>query len=955
MALASALLVLLFLGGTAFGAVVTNSYATPGTYNWVCPVGVTSVQVECRGGGGAGGGAQGFGVASGNSAAKGGGGAGGSYASNSVIVTPGSSYTIFVGGGGVSPATVVNGGTNPGQASFFSNAVDTVVYGYAEGGAGGVSEVNTLGTGGVTGSGGAGSTGASLGSVVFAGGSGANANAQGSGGGGGGAGDAQAGSNAVVNVAGGGGLVGGGAGGAGVTTLNTAGTNGVAPGGGGGGSWGRTTTQYPGGAGGNGKVVLIYTTAIDHFVVTTTAASPQTAGAAFTITITAQDAGNTTVNDSTTVVTVINGGGLLQFDWNNDGTYGDNSGTLNSGVWTLHAVDYKAETTTITASAGGPPTVSPPSVTTVAGPFSQMQLLAPGQTATPGIAPGHTGLPSVETAGSAFSVTVNAVDQYWNLVNTISDSVAISSTDSLATLPANNNLAAGTQSFGVTLNSLNHFSTVTATDVTDGTKTANTSPAITLAGDYFKKADNSLDLTNAASWVGGVVPGTNQWATWDATVATAANCTNNWGSNPAIGGIRLLNPAAAVYLTNNSSAFGINGVGSNPAVGLDASQATVDLTFNCPFGINRNQTWSNAANHTVTIASGNAIGVNGTVWTLDGPGAYVFNGGLNAANARTLYLVKNGTGSLTLSAINDPKATTGLVTLNAGTLNLNNAQALGGAATNATGKPNPVTFEINGGTLDNTSGGPLTLTNNPMIWNGNFSFTGSTNLNLGNGAVALTNGNVQMTASANTLEVDGTISDTNPSGTSLGCGLTKLGAGTLVLGGANTYTGNTTVNGGTLALQQPALFTNSTVTVASSGVLALNFGVTNQVSALVLNGLSLPPGIYNSATLATTPYGGYITGTGSLLVTPATATAPTALGIGTVSLSGTNLVISGTNAGAGTFYVLASTNLTSGLSQWQAVATNTVAASGSFILTITNAVNGRDAQRFFILSTTTNN
>ncbi len=376
-------------------------------------------------------------------------------------------------------------------------------------------------------------------------------------------------------------------------------------------------------------------------------------------------------------------------------------------------------------------------------------------------------------------------------------------------------------------------------------------------GAYLTKANNNLDLTNGASWVGGVAPATNQWSTWDATVATAANCTNNWGSNPVIGGIKLLNPATHVYLTSSVNFMNLVGIGG---VGVDASQATVDLTFQ-GFGptIPSSQTWSNAANHTVTVNGGAAL-VNSSILTFAGPGAYVFTGGFNVANARTLYLVKNGPGALTLSAISDPKATTGLVTLNAGTLNLNNAVALGGSATNATGKPNPVTFEINGGTLDNTSGGPLTLTNNPMIWNGNFSFTGSTNLNLGNGAVALTNGNVQVTASANTLEVDGVISDIT-NGVSAGYGLTKLGAGALVLGGANTYTGNTTVNGGTLALQQPALFTNSTVTVASSGVLALNFGVTNQVSALVLNGVSQPSGVYNSGTP-----GGYLAGAGSLQV-----------------------------------------------------------------------------------------
>jgi len=102
--------------------------------------------------------------------------------------------------------------------------------------------------------------------------------------------------------------------------------------------------------------------------------------------------------------------------------------------------------------------------------------------------------------------------------------------------------------------------------------------------------------------------------------------------------------------------------------------------------------------------------------------------------------------------------------------------------------------------------------------------------------------------------------------------LIKAGAGVLTMTASNTYTGNTTVNGGTLVIQQPSLKTNSTITVASGAVLELDFAVTNSVTNLVLNGVSQPAGVYNSSTLASTAYAGYITGTGSLLV-PALASS----------------------------------------------------------------------------------
>src|SRR5206468_11673040 len=117
-------------------------------------------------------------------------------------------------------------------------------------------------------------------------------------------------------------------------------------------------------------------------------------------------------------------------------------------------------------------------VTVNAGAFVKLQLLAPGETAAPGTATGKTGSPTARTAGTAFTVTVNAVDANWNLVNTVTDTAGITSSDSNATLPVNASLVAGTRNFSVTLNTAGSR-TVTATDITDGAKTANTSPAIT--------------------------------------------------------------------------------------------------------------------------------------------------------------------------------------------------------------------------------------------------------------------------------------------------------------------------------------------------------------------------------------------------------------------------------------------------------------------------------------------
>jgi hypothetical protein len=149
--------------------------------------------------------------------------------------------------------------------------------------------------------------------------------------------------------------------------------------------------------------------------------------------------------------------------------------TAGSATVTASNVTHSA----ITANTSPPITVS-------AAAFAKFQALAPGENAAPGSASGKTGTPNAQAAGTAFNVTVNAVDANWNLVNTITDTVAISSSDTNAVLPGNAALVGGTQTFAITFKTAGSR-TVTATDVTDGTKTANTSSSITVNAGAFVK------------------------------------------------------------------------------------------------------------------------------------------------------------------------------------------------------------------------------------------------------------------------------------------------------------------------------------------------------------------------------------------------------------------------------------------------------------------------------------
>jgi hypothetical protein len=237
-------------------------FSTPSTTNWICPTGITSIQVECWGGGGAGGGA--FRTGS-TSIQYGGGGAGGAYArKNSYAVIPGNTYYLAVGAGGIAATgTLTNNVKVSGGDSWFSsnNVPPTSAGGcLAKGGEGGECAVgNTTTT--AYGLGGLGTTNGSLGDIVFSGGNGgATGSSTGYGGSGGGSGGYvsngnSGGTNGVVAVA----VAGGGPGGAPNASGGNSGSGQTptsGPGGGGGGA--RAATQQAGGNGAAGQVLLTY-------------------------------------------------------------------------------------------------------------------------------------------------------------------------------------------------------------------------------------------------------------------------------------------------------------------------------------------------------------------------------------------------------------------------------------------------------------------------------------------------------------------------------------------------------------------------------------------------------------------------------------------------------------------------------------------------------------------------
>ncbi len=405
-------------------------------------------------------------------------------------------------------------------------------------------------------------------------------------------------------------------------------------------------------------------------------------------------------------------------------------------------------------------------------------------------------------------------------------------------------------------------------------------------GDQIR-ADNNYDLSGGAAWVSNTVPTGANWAIYTGPYNTAT-LTDTLGATLTLGGIMVSNVTGlatngtGVEITGDANSWlALGGVGGKA---VEMSAATVDLTiavarialtnnvaFNVPTG--RTFTFANTVSpfaFNLDNLFGGGGPDTGHNLMLNGGGNCVFNGNLydNTGNAVvTINGVNGGSGSCTLNAVGYLKH----YVLNSGTLKLGHAYAVSGS-----------TVILNGGTIDNTTGGAMTLAGAPgFSWNGDFTFADSSDLNLGSGAVTL-GGNRTVTVNAGTLTVGGAVGDGGH-----GYSLTAAGPGTLKLSGANTYTGNTSVNAGTLAIEQATLATNSTVSiaVANGATLELDFAVTNTVTSLFLDGAPQTAGVYGSN------YGtpGF-SGAGSLLVLVLGSTTP-APAIITNSLSGNVLTL----------------------------------------------------------------
>jgi autotransporter-associated beta strand protein len=391
---------------------------------------------------------------------------------------------------------------------------------------------------------------------------------------------------------------------------------------------------------------------------------------------------------------------------------------------------------------------------------------------------------------------------------------------------------------------------------------------------------------------------------------SAANVT--WVTTPVLGSAATIgvNSGSTLSLsqglTANNYALTFTGGGVTSLGNSITSPGDITISAGTLQTTGWNQISSNTG--TLTINSGatfdmSAGGGGQTLGGLSGAGNLVLGSSpliTGGSNVNTTFsgiitgstsssLTQNGTGIFLLSG-NDT-GFSGCVTISEGTIRLGSITALGTAGTLTLANAASTSLDLNG---YNASVGALT---------GGGSSGG--NITLGSGTLTVGGG---PTVAGYTGVISG-------SG-----GLTKTGTNLLNLGAVNTYTGSTTINGGTLQMGVVnALSTSTAVTLANTAGATFDLNSYNtSVGSLSGGGASGGNVTLGTATLTTggsnasTTYAGVISGGGGLTKT---GTGQMILS-GQNTFSGTVTVVAGTlelgASGAGALGSVTSLDLTGG-------------------------------------------
>jgi fibronectin-binding autotransporter adhesin len=405
---------------------------------------------------------------------------------------------------------------------------------------------------------------------------------------------------------------------------------------------------------------------------------------------------------------------------------------------------------------------------------------------------------------------------------------------------------------------------VVASALTGGTQTVTLLGAYQSFGQLFSNSLSGLEIVDTAP----TSASSPAWAMANAVTLSSDSTIDVTGpSNAAVTGL----------FTIGGNRLSVTGGGSGP-------NTAYSLTLGTSGGVLL------TGNPTFDVANNGA-----------GSGTLVLGALNDGGTARTIN--KTDSGALTLIAAASMMNAGDIVNVNGGTLNSNNATALG--ALTAVNLAAGTTLSLGAGQTVGALGDAGTV--------------------VVNSASVLLNGNALTVGSGNNLS--STFSGVIANGAGGAGGLTKAGTGALDLAGNNTYTGGTTVAGGTLRL--------GNANALGAGSLAANGGT------LDLAGYSVTVGSFSGAAGTVANLGGTLATLTVNQLTSATfggtlanGKGPLALikaGSAALTLSGTNNYTGGTYVNAGTLIVDSANSLAGGSSLFVGVGASSLFVPPSWI------------------------
>ena len=412
-----------------------------------------------------------------------------------------------------------------------------------------------------------------------------------------------------------------------------------------------------------------------------------------------------------------------------------------------------------------------------------------------------------------------------------------------ATLLVNNTSGSGTGSSNV---SVNNGGTLGGTGLIAGSVTwqSGSLGLFTEGSPLAISGSVSLNSNTVSVYVPGSLPlGTGTYI----LMTAASGITGSFSTNaPAFSGAGIEGGAVSTTITTSSNAYlvvvapGIQAVWTNNVGGNWSVASNWSSNPNIPHAAGDTATFGvSSALRTVILDTSETIGgmamtnVNsfvianaGKTLTLNNNGSgalVVVSAGVTnviqtsvALNDNAQFTVNGGDLLAVSGNISNGPSVTKIVTVNgAGTMVLSGANTFGPSA----GSPGTIL----------TGGGVLQVGNSGALGTGDVNVTGSSTLQAGAPGLGLAN-NLNINPGVTTT-IDSNGKNLTWSGAVGGSGtLTKIGNGTLALNGNNNYSGNTTVNAGSLSISSTANIVSPDIILNGGDLLGSGtFAITNAV------------------------------------------------------------------------------------------------------------------------------